>query len=132
MKTITAVRLFLLVLLVSTAGCGSLDSVRKAKGTGRYRIYDAPFDVTWDATGQAVRDMGLQVANEKKEEGYMLGQKGLSAFSYGEYVAAFVEREDEQRTKVEVVSKKALATNVFAWNWEKPILDRISEILGNK
>ena len=132
MKTNTAVRLFLLVILVSTVGCSSLDSVRKAKGTGKSRVYDASFATVWDATAQAVRDMGLQIANEKKDEGYILAQKGWSAFSYGENVAAFVDRESDQRTKVEVVSKKVMATNVFAYNWEKPILDRISEIVDKK
>jgi hypothetical protein len=76
--------------------------------------------------------MGLEIASKNREEGYVLAQKGITAFSYGENVAVFVEKIDDQSTKVEVVSKKAMATNIFAWNWEKPILDRLSEILTKK
>jgi hypothetical protein len=132
MKTTTLVRLFLSVVLLSAAGCSTLNDARQAKGTGKSHLYNASFDIVWDAATQAVTDMGLQVASKSKEEGYILAQKGMSAFSYGENVAVFVEKADDQQTKVEVVSKKAMATNVFAWNWEKPILDRISEIIEKK
>jgi hypothetical protein len=120
------------MLLLSAAGCSTLDDARTAKGSGRTREYNAPFDTVWDTAEQAVHDMGLQIPSQNKEEGYILAQKGITAFSYGENVAVFVEKVDDQHTKVEVVSKKAVATNIFAWNWEKPILDRISELLEKK
>ena len=132
MKTNAIISLFSVVFLLSTAGCSTLSDARKAKGKGTSRIYNESFDTVWDAVPQAVGDMGLQVASQNKEDGYVLGQKGLTAFSYGENVAVFVEKVDDERTRVEVVSKKALATNIFAWNWEKPILDRLSEILDSK
>ncbi|GAC1527841.1 MAG: hypothetical protein NVS3B11_28560 [Collimonas sp.] len=53
----------------------------------------------------------------------------MSAFSYGENVAMFVEPSgSKDKTKVEVVSKKTLATNVFATNWETVILDKLAAI----
>jgi hypothetical protein len=57
---------------------------------------------------------------------------GISPFSLGENVAVFVDRADNQRTRVEVVSLKVMPTNIFAPNWEAPILNRISERLGKK
>ena len=47
-------------------------------------------------------------------------------------MAVFVSKVDDARTTVEVVSKKALATNIFASNWERPILDRITELVAKK
>jgi hypothetical protein len=41
----------------------------------------------------------------------------------------FLVEVSSSRTEVEVVSKRALATNVTAQNWESPILDRIEDIL---
>ena len=118
--------------MLLAGGCSSLNEARKDKGKGTSRIYKASLDTVWSAVPQAVSDMGLDIAGKSEEDGYVLARKGLSAFSYGEYVAVFVEKVDDERTKVEVVSKKALATNIFAWNWEKPILDRLSEILNSK
>jgi len=56
-------------------------------------------------------------------------EKGWTAFSWGEYVAAFVTPEGPEMTSVEVVSRKAMETNVAAWNWEKPFLDQLSRRL---
>jgi hypothetical protein len=69
---------------------------------------------------------------DNKQEGYILAQRGMSAFSYGENVAIFVDPTNaNDRTRVEVVSKKSLATNIFATDWSKPILDKIGQILDN-
>jgi uncharacterized membrane protein YraQ (UPF0718 family) len=119
-------------LLLPVCGCSTIGDARKARGQGMSRIYNASFDTVWAAAPKALNELGLSIAGENKGEGYILGQKGLTAFSYGENVAVFVEKVNVEQTKVEVVSKKTLATNVFAWNWEKPILDKLSEMLGNK
>jgi uncharacterized lipoprotein len=119
-------------LLLPVGGCSTIADARNARGRGTSRIYNASFDTVWSIAPKAINELGLSVAGENKEEGYILGQKGLTAFSYGENVAVFVEKVNDERTKVEVVSKKTLATNVIAWNWEKPILDKLSEMLGNK
>lgn len=118
-----------LLFVISAAGCTTLADARNAKGRGRSNTYEAPFETVWAKAKIAVADTGLSVASENKEEGYILAQKGLSAFSYGENVAVFVQKVDDTHTKVEVVSKKALETNLFATNWEKPILDRVAQLL---
>ena len=52
--------------------------------------------------------------------------------SAGENVAVFVTKVDEEKTKVEAVSKKVKMTDILARNWEKPILDKLSEMLTKK
>ena len=60
----------------------------------------------------------------------MLAQRGITAFSYGENVAIFVEPVGGQvRTRVEIVSKKAMQTNIFAPDWSVEILDKLGEKL---
>jgi hypothetical protein len=45
-------------------------------------------------------------------------------------VAIFVESAGgATKTRVEVVSKKAMATNVFATDWSKDILDKLEQKL---
>ncbi len=132
MKTKSGIWLIFLVFLLSVAGCATLADARKAKGKGTSRVYDAPFETVWNAASETINELGLSLVGENKQERYILAEKKITALSYGEKVAVFVDEIDDERTKVEVVSKKAMATNVLAWNWEKPILNKLDEILQRK
>jgi len=132
MKNYRMISLLLVFLLLPSTGCSTIADARNARGQGESRTYNAPFDTVWKTVPTAVNELGLMVAGENEEEGYILAAKGITAFSYGENVAIFVEKIDDEQTRVEVVSKKAMATNIFAWNWEKPILDKLSEMLNSK
>lgn len=110
--------LFCVALFLS--GCATLADSVSSKGTGQFRIYEKDFDTVWSAVLDVIKVSKLQLVSENKGDGEILAQRGLSALSYGENVAIFVEKQgSEVKTRVEVVSKKALATNVFATNWEK-------------
>ena len=93
------------------------------------RSYDASFDKTWGATLCSINRLGLPLAGENKAEGYILAQRGITAFSYGENVAIFLYREAPRQTNVEVVSKKAMQTNVFAPDWAPKVLNGIDSCL---
>ena len=65
---------------------------------------------------------------ENKADGSILAQRGITPLSYGENVAIFVEQSTGgSKTKVEVVSKKAMATNFLATDWAKEIHDKLGE-----
>jgi hypothetical protein len=113
-----------------TTGCSTLADARSAKGSGLSREYSAPIDVVWKALPPILAELSLPLVSENKQEGYMLAQRGITAFSYGENVAIFVEIVNGvTKTRVEVVSKKSMATNIFAPDWSKEILDKLSEKL---
>ena len=115
--------IFSLLLL---QGCATMADSVAAKGTGEYRVYENSFDEVWEATIDVVTGTKLSLVTKNKQTGQILAQKGISALSYGENVAIFVEREgSDVRTRVEVVSKKAMATNVFATNWEQRIFEKL-------
>lgn len=118
--------------LLISAGCNTLADAKAAKGTGKIRDYDYSYDIIWENIPYVLSDCGLETVITDKEEGYMLAQKGITLASYGEQVAVFLTEIDESRTKVEVVSKKSMETNIFAWNWEKPILDGLEKRLAEK
>lgn len=122
----------LLILMLILSGCTTLTDARNAKDTGTFRIFDAPFDSVWAVIPLAATEAGLTVVIENRSEGYILAQRGATFFSLGENVAIFVERADsEARTRVEVVSKRAMATNIFARDWRAEVLDRIQQKLKN-
>jgi len=118
-----------LLIILYLAGCATLSDARNAKGQGTSHIYVASFDAVWNAIPKAVNEMDLNVVGENKQEGYILAEKGWTGFSFGERVAVFVNKIDDNHIRVEVVSKKVMATNVLAYNWEQPIQDKLKEIL---
>jgi hypothetical protein len=110
-------------------GCRTITDVRQARGTGISRIFETPMDKVWDAIPEALISLGLNPVWSKKEDGYFLAERGVTAWSYGEKVAIFVEQAAPSRTKVEVVSKRTFALNISASDWEKRLLDKIEEAL---
>ncbi|MDB5764557.1 MAG: hypothetical protein JWQ21_3552 [Herminiimonas sp.] len=130
-KTITI--FFTIAALVSATGCSTLADARGAKGSGVSRVYEASAETVWKAMPTVLSEVGLQLVGDNRTEGYILAQRGITAFSYGENVAIFIESVGGvTKTRVEAVSKKAMATNIFAPSWEKEILDKLGEKLKVK
>ena len=108
--------------------CSTLKDARQAKGQGTSKVYNAPIDQAWATVKQTLVELDLPMAGENKEEGYILAQNGMSIGSSGENVAIFLEKAKEaNKTKIEVVSKKAMATQIFATNWEPKIIEKLDE-----
>jgi ribosomal protein L21E len=121
------------IVLISTffvSGCSTLADAQAAKGQGTSKIYNKDYETVWLATKEVVSNSGLALVTENKEKGTILAQRAMTAFSYGENVAIFVESEKEQnKTKVEVVNKRALATNITAANWETTLIRALDQKL---
>jgi hypothetical protein len=106
-------------ILSFTSGCSTLADAQAVKGSGASRIYDKPYDEVWSAVIDTIKASGLALVAENKSKGTVLAQGAISAFSWGENVAVFVEDVGgKARTRVEVVNKRALATNITAKDWE--------------
>lgn len=119
-----------ILILCGMTGCSTLADAKAAKGTGSARIYDKPYEAVWSATLDVVKASGLSLVNDDKVRGQILAQNGISAFSYGENVAIFVEEvQGKVQTRVEVVNKRAMSTNVFAADWESRILSALDNKL---
>jgi hypothetical protein len=126
---------FLAVVLISltlgfTSGCSTLVDAQAAKGTGTSRIYDKPYDTVWSAVIETVKASDLALVAENKEKGTILAQGAISAFSWGENVAVFVEDAGgKARTRVEVLNKRALAANITAKDWETRLFEALDRRL---
>ena len=122
----------LLFVCVLSSGCSTISDAKNAKGTGAFRVYDAPLEIVWSTVIDCINTSQLQLVNENREEGYILAQRGFSLDSYGEEVAVFVTALSEKRTRVEIVSKKVLAANIFAPDWSKRLFEAIENRLKIK
>ena len=78
---------------------------------------------------EAVTSLGLQVATIDAPAGCVLAQRGMTANSYGENVAIFAEPAGEHATRVEVVSKKTMETNILAPDWAPEVLQKLDQML---
>jgi hypothetical protein len=108
------------------AGCSTLADTKKSEGVGKRVTYSKSIDEVWPLAILSLNDVGLDVIEENKSQGYVLAKKGMSAFSYGENVAIFVKKIDNSNTSVEVVSKRVLATTVFAKDWTDEIFMKLN------
>ena len=121
----------LIAMAVMNSGCSTLADARAARGTGEARIFNAPADTVWRTLPGIIKEVGLDFVGDNRQDGYLLAQRGISLFSYGEHVAIFVEPvAKSDKTRVEVVSKKAMATNLIVPNWEIEILDKLGAKIG--
>lgn len=133
MKATTASALILAIgFLCFGVCCSTIADARNGKGKGMARTYQGSFDTVWDTIPKAIKALGNggpKIVGDNKQEGYILAQGGMSFVSYGENVAIFVEKIDDSQTKVEVVSKRTLATNVVAADWAPRIHKKLAELL---
>ncbi len=118
-----------LFILATASGCATLADARAAKGTGMAKTFNADSETVWKTLPGVASSIGLSVVGDNKAEGYMLAQRGMTLMSYGENVAIFIEPVGRSQTKVEVVSKRAMATNIFAPDWAPELLEKLEVAL---
>ena len=123
--------LSIVVLLAANTGCSTLADAKAAKGTGTVRVYEKPYDFVWDAVLASVKSTSLALVSENKSDGAILAQGAVGAFSWGENVAIYVEDVGGKvKTRVEIINKRALATNITAADWESRLSSEIDKRLG--
>jgi len=126
----TIVLLSFIVLAALNSGCSTLADAQASRGKGSSKVYEKPYEVVWNAVIETVHSSGLKLVSANKEEGCILAQDPISAFSWGENVAIFVEDMGvKNRTSVEVVSKRVIVTNITATDWEPLILEALDKRL---
>jgi hypothetical protein len=109
-----------------------MGSISGLKGEGHSRVYNFPYQKIWDALPKAMQSLKLSVAVADEKEGKILTDTPVTLWSYGEAIAVFVTRIDENRTNVEVVSRKKVGTNIFAYSYQDRILNALDQELGIK
>ena len=123
----------LVALSCTSAGCATTSTVRQAQGAGTKKVYAVALPELSSKARRALGILGLQIVEiETAPDGNgvsIIAEKGLSAFSYGERVAIFLTEAGPQKTQVEVVSKKVLATNIFAKTWTTDIFTTLDTLV---
>ena len=126
------ISIFVALTLLSNTGCSTIADAKAAKGTGTVRVYEKPYSVVWDAVIASVKSTSLALVSENKSDGSILAQGSMSAFSWGENIAIYVEDAGGKvKTRVEIINKRALATNITAADWETRLSSAIDQRISS-
>jgi hypothetical protein len=103
-----------LISMVSVwiAGCATMSDVVRSKDQGTVQVYPVNADQAWEIARTVFRWEGADAIEEHRKENYMLTSSGMNLVSYGAVMGAWVEPVDRDNTKVTVVTKRRLSTNI--------------------
>ena len=127
----------IVAVIVWIAGCATMSDVIKSKDEGTIKVYPVNTDQAWEIARTVFRWEGADAIEEHRNEGYMLTSSGINLVSYGAVMGAWIEPVDKDNTKVTVVTKRRLATNVATTLTEATFHKRFAQAVeimkgGNK
>jgi hypothetical protein len=104
----------LVIALLWLAGCQTLSDVlrEQAQGGGTTQVYPVDADQAWTIAKTVFRWEGSDAIEEHRDQGYMLTSSGMNLVSAGAVTGAWVEPAGRGQTKVTVVTKRRVATNL--------------------
>jgi hypothetical protein len=114
MRQRTAIGCTLVIAWLGLAGCATLGDVvqEKNQGGGTVQVYPIDTDQGWNIARTVFRWEGSDAIEEHRDQGYMLTSSGMNFVSAGAVMGAWVEPAGQGQTKVTVVTKRRMATNL--------------------
>lgn len=106
--------IFLITICLLIGSCNSLNSVVKAKkeGKGTTEVYEIGMEDAWKLAKKSFRWGGSDAIEEYEDDGYMLTSSGMNLVSSGAVMGAWLESIDDTHTKVTVITKRRIATQI--------------------
>lgn len=127
-------RSILLIFSLLLWGCATTSDVKleldaQAPNQNNTRIFNEAIPVLKGVALTVMADYGIKVSNveENPESVKIIGKKGMSLVSSGEFVGVSIKpAETKSASVVTVLSKKVVSTQIFAKDWTSDLLDGIS------
>ena len=104
--------LLISVMLAWVTGCATMGDVVKSKDEGTAQVYPVNADQAWEIAMTVFRWEGADAIEQHRSEGYMLTSSGMNLVSAGAVMGAWIEPAGQNSTKVTVVTKRRIATNI--------------------
>jgi hypothetical protein len=112
MKHFVCAVAMLVVLGLSASSCASVGDALKSKAEGTVQTYPVTYDQAWRVAIAVLRWEDAETIEEHKEDQYMVTTVGANWISEGSAIAVWVEPVDKSNTKVTIVSKRKMQTNI--------------------
>lgn len=128
----TVARVAPLLLSVAAVGCASMSDViaERNEGGGTVRTYAAPAVVVHAESRDALLEAGAEEVREYPT--HFTAEAGMSAFSMGALGALFIEPVGAYETRVTVVVKRRVATNLVTPFDEDDVHRRLATRLSRR
>ena len=110
MKTFKIV--FLLSFTILFISCATMSDVLKSKDEGTVKVYDIDKESAWEIAITVLRWEGCETIEQHKNSNYMLTTVGANFVSEGSLVGVWVEPAGKSSSKITVVTKRKIQTNV--------------------
>lgn len=114
-------------MCIWAVGCATMSDVLKSKDEGTVQTYPVKTDQAWEIAMTVLRWEGCETIEEHRSSGYMLTTVGQNFVSAGSLVGVWVESADAGHTKVTVVTKRKVQTNLATGLTETTFHDRFAE-----
>jgi hypothetical protein len=108
----TVGRLFIFLAVLYVCSCATKSDVLQDKAEGTVNTYPVNFEEGWEICRRVFHWEGAEAIESHKKDSYMVTSHGPNGVSMGAFMAAWVEKVDENSTKITVVTKRKLATSV--------------------
>jgi hypothetical protein len=122
--------LLIMVTLLLSIGCATTSIMRNASlDKGIPKTFAASFDRVLKAAREAVTQAGLQVEEVTQLDDQtwtIIGNKGMSGWTWGERVRVIVQKKSKSETLVRVLTKRKNPLNITAkWDYSQEIFSNI-------
>lgn len=116
-------------LSLAFLGCATMSDViaDKEAGEGTTAVYSVATDKGWEIATKVLRWEGAETIEEHKDEKYMLTTIGANLISAGSVVGVWVEPSGKGKSKVTVVTKRKMSTNIATGLTETTFHDRFQQ-----
>ena len=97
-----------------SSGCSSLNDVMEAKlegNEGMSRTYPVNEEQAWNISRIVFLWEGADAIEKFRERGFMLTSSGMTLFTPGTVMGAWIETLNERETRVTVITKRRVTTN---------------------
>jgi hypothetical protein len=121
--SIAALGIFSLIL----AGCATMSDVLDSKDEGTANVYPVDQDRAWGIALTVLRWEDAETIEEHRSENYMLTTIGANLISSGTVVGVWVEPVKKGSTKVTVVTKRKMQTNIATGLTETTFQERYAQ-----
>lgn len=115
--------------VISLTSCASMSDVinSKEKGKGTTKVYPVSQQQAWEIAKTVFRWEGSDAIEEHRKEGYMLTSSGMTMFSYGTVMGAWIGKGNPKGTKVTVITKRRIKINLATTLTEKTFHKRFAQ-----
>lgn len=109
-----ALLIFAITLLCSCAGKYDIIRARENNSEGVSVIYEVNAKSSFAIAMKILQDEKCDISDSSTEKGLIFASTGVTGTSLGTVIGVWIEPVDEERSRVTVIIKRKVATNILA------------------